>query len=89
MNIKLFSNGIFLRKIEFDGNYNLDNWDGANWWSLEAWSYKEIKKISLLLFLEIAHKDTQTYAEVISTETIRKIISKYNKNYLKKMILKY
>ena len=31
MNIKLFSNGKFKKWIHFDGDFNLDSWNGSNW----------------------------------------------------------
>lgn len=86
MNIKLFSNGKFKRWIHFDGDFNLDCWNGSNWcFQNEAWRHGGIKKLKNK-FIIILGNDTQgyhTYAEVISTETAKKIIKKHKTELFK------
>lgn len=62
MNIKLFSNEKFLKYINFNSNFNLDNWNESNWcFTGKAWRHGSIKKHKTELFKEDDFKGLKEY----------------------------
>ena len=80
MKIKMYSKGQIEKTIDFDGNYNLDRWNGHSWcFKNEAWRHASIQKIDDE-FVIIFGDDTeghQTYAEKITRKQAKKMIMEY------------